>query len=79
MWKTHYCKINDRALVQSASASMLLLSHHTVVWGILSLLSVFTARRNARIESAVLAIAIASVCPSVRPSHAGIVCHNDGT
>jgi len=29
----------------------------------------FTARRNARIASAVLAIAI----PSVRPSHAGIV------
>ena len=30
----------------------------------------FTARR---IASAVLAIAISSVCPSVRPSHAGIV------
>ena len=41
-------------------------------WGIL-----FTARRNARIASAVLAIAIPSVRPSVRPSfcpsHAGIV------
>jgi len=34
---------------------------------------VFTARRNARIPSAVLATAIPSVCPSVRPSHAGIV------
>ena len=38
---------------------------------------VFTARRNARIASAVLAIPIPSVrqsvCPSVRPSHAGIV------
>jgi len=41
----------------------------------------FTARRNARIASAVLATAILSVCPSVRPSirpsvrlpHAGIV------
>jgi len=38
---------------------------------------VFTARRNARIASAVLATAILSVCPSVClfvcPSHAGIV------
>jgi len=41
----------------------------------------FTARRNARIASSVLAIAIPSVCPSVRLSvclsvrlsHAGIV------
>jgi len=41
----------------------------------------FTASRNARIASAVLAVAIPSVCPSfclsvcpsVRPSHAGIV------
>ena len=31
-------------------------------------LRVFTARRNARIASAVLATAIPSVCPSVRPS-----------
>ena len=30
--------------------------------------SVFTGRRNARIASAVLATAIPSVCPSVRPS-----------
>ena len=41
------------------------------------LVSIFTARRNARIASAVLAIAFSSVCPSVRPSvcltHAGIV------
>ena len=40
-------------------------------------LLLFTARRNARIASAVLATAIPSVCPSVRPSvclpHAGIV------
>jgi len=44
-------------------------------------LILFTARRNARIASAVLAVAIMSVCPSVRPSvrlsvcvsHAGIV------
>ena len=28
----------------------------------------FTARRNARIASALLAVAIPSVCPSVRPS-----------
>ena len=34
---------------------------------------VFTARRNARIASAVLAMAIPSVCPSVCLSHAGIV------
>ena len=34
---------------------------------------VFTARRNVRIASAVLATAIPSVCPSVRSSHAGIV------
>ena len=33
----------------------------------------FTARRNARIVSAVLATAILSVCPSVRLSHASIV------
>ena len=39
--------------------------------------AIFTARRNARIASAVLAMAIPSVCPSVCPSvrlsHAGIV------
>jgi len=35
--------------------------------------SIFTARRNARIASAVLATAIPSVCLSVRPSLAGIV------
>ena len=34
---------------------------------------VFTARRNARIASAVLAKTIPSVCPSVCLSHAGIV------
>jgi len=35
---------------------------------------IFTARRNARIASAVLAMALfPSVCPSVRLSHAGIV------
>jgi len=43
----------------------------------LCLVFLFTARRNAGIASAVLAIAIPSVCPSVRlsvrPSHAGIV------
>ena len=38
-----------------------------------NLVPVFTARRNARIASAVLAPAIPSVCLSVRPSHAGIV------
>ena len=37
------------------------------------LIPVFTARRNACIASAVLAIAIPSVCPSVRLSHADIV------
>ena len=36
-------------------------------------LTVFTARRNARIASAVLAIAIPSVRPFVCPSQAGIV------
>ena len=36
-------------------------------------LRIFTAHRNARIPSAVLAIAIPSVRPSVRLSHAGIV------
>jgi len=35
--------------------------------------TVFTARRNARIASAVLAIAIPSVCSSVCLSHASIV------
>ena len=44
---------------------------------VLSVDFAFTARRNARIASAVLATAIPSVCPSVRPSaclsHAGIV------
>jgi len=41
---------------------------------------IFTARRNARIASAVLAIAIPSVCPSVRPSvrHMPVLCQNDG-
>ena len=33
-----------------------------------SFIAVFTARRNARIASAVLAMAFPSVCPSVRPS-----------
>jgi len=36
-----------------------------------------TARRNARIASAVLAIAIPSVCPSVH--HTPVLCQNDGT
>jgi len=35
--------------------------------------AIFTARRNAGIASAVLAVAIPSVCPSVRLTHAGIV------
>ena len=35
--------------------------------------TVFTARRNARIASAVLAVPIPSLCLSVRLSHAGIV------
>ena len=37
----------------------------------------FTARRNARIARAVLAIAIPSVCPSV--CHTPVLCQNDGT
>jgi len=37
----------------------------------------FTARRNARIASAVLAIAIPSVCPSVY--HTSVLCQNDCT
>jgi len=47
--------------------------------------AVFTARRNARIASAVLAIAIPSVSPSVRLSvclsvrHTPVLCQNDGT
>jgi len=46
---------------------------------------IFTARRNARIASAVLATAIPSVCLSVRPSvcpsvcHTPVLCQNDGT
>ena len=42
---------------------------------------VFTARRNARISSAVLATAIPSVCLSVCPSvcHTPVLCQNDGT
>jgi len=39
--------------------------------------SLLAARRNARIASAVLAIAIPSVCPSVR--HTPVLCQNDGT
>ena len=39
--------------------------------------NLFTARRNARIASAVLAIAIPSVRPSVR--HKPVLCQNDGT
>ena len=39
--------------------------------------AVFTARRNARIASAVLAIAIPSVCPSV--CHTPVLRQNDGT
>ena len=38
---------------------------------------IFTARRNARIASAVLATAIPSVRPSVR--HTPVLCQNDGT
>ena len=42
---------------------------------------IFTARRNARIASAVLATAIPSVCPSVCLSvrHTPVLCQNDGT
>jgi len=36
----------------------------------------FTPRRNARIASAVVAIAIPSVCLSVR--HTPVLCQNDG-
>jgi len=48
-------------------------------------LQLFTAHRNARIASAVLATAIPSVCLSVRPSvrpsfrHTPVLCQNDGT
>ena len=41
------------------------------------LVFIFTARRNARIASAVLATAIPSVHPSVR--HTPVLCQNDGT
>ena len=37
----------------------------------------FTARRNARIASAVLATAIPSVCPSV--CHTPVLCQNNST
>jgi len=46
--------------------------------------SVFTARSNARIASAVLATAILPVCLSVRPSvrlfvwYTPVLCQNDG-
>jgi len=45
-----------------------------------TLISRYSAR-NARIASAVLATAIPSVCPSVRPSvcHTPVLCQNDGT
>ena len=41
----------------------------------------FYSARNARIASAVLATAIPSLCPSVRPSvrHTPVLCQNDGT
>jgi len=38
---------------------------------------IFTARRNARTASAVLAMALPSVCLSV--CHRPILCQNDGT
>ena len=46
-----------------------------------NLLRVITARRNARIASAVLATAIPSVRPSVGLSvcHTPVLCQNDGT
>ena len=46
-----------------------------------SIEDVFTVRRNARIASAVLAIAIPSVCPSVRllVRHTPALFQNDGT
>jgi len=47
--------------------------HNMVNFGIVASKIVFTAHRNARIASAVLAIAIPSVHLSVRLSHAGIV------
>jgi len=43
---------------------------------------IFTARRNARVASAVLAMVISSVCPSVsvRPYlHMPVLCQNDCT
>ena len=52
---------------------------------VLPVCSMFTARRNARIASAVLATAIPSVCQSVRLSvcpsvcHTQILCQNDST
>jgi len=55
--------------------------HYIFALWFLSSFFLFTARRNARIASAVLAIAIPSVrlsvCPSVR--HTPVLCQNDGT
>jgi len=42
-------------------------------------LDFFTARRNARIASGVLATAIPFVSPSVRHTHTPVLCQNDGT
>ena len=44
-----------------------------ILWFLSNICLLFTARRNARIASAVLATAIPSIRPSVCLSHAGIV------
>ena len=58
-------------------SQQLLSSCRDIVIDVKNFFYVFTARRNARIPSAVLATAIPSVCLSgclsVRPSYAGIV------
>jgi len=70
---------NRQVLVQLNNASTACCNHATSISSITrkcilaSSANIFTARRNARIASDVLAIAILSVRLSVRLSHGGIV------
>jgi len=62
---------------------MIVMSGHHPIAGLVinQSINLFTARRNARIASVVLATAIPSVRPSVRLSirHTPVLCQNDGT
>ena len=77
---THKVLIHSRLLHHHIIRMLRLLSHFTHIFHLLNILHnchVFTARRNARIASAVLSTAIPSVCPSV--CHTPILCQNDCT